>query len=707
MKKNTGTTAFVVANAVVLSLIALNSYSPQLAKLAEKYVKVKRKKTRFTTIKKLETKRILNKASKVIGNPERLIGEVATIDITNFRPEKVIAHDIYSYIADRFMNFNNFNMLIAKNIASLYPKRLPAIYTSIEDRYANLSLLDNVQGGVAALNMDEAMPNYPNLPVGKMIGMMALIIMLNSLGSEILSRGITYVNFNQEIVEETIQDLEEFLTDKMDVVLTLNNHDEIVDRKVDRIIRQDISLEEKFANIMSLKKLEVDDKINAILQLSDINYIDKFDFFINSNYFTDDEAVRIIADASITEFGKNFDYIMNLKNLTTEEKVNYIVHSNSTNYKEIFDYILDNPNISNSIGSEIVATSNVKTYDEMFDYFINRDDTIDNKVWNIMLIPNQDFTKVFNDLLAVDGVSQDDIITSIIKTELVSFDNLFTNIRGIENIRSKDISNYLIYFNTYFNDSFNSVSLNKIVTYALNIESFSYQDKVTCFWGLLDNLAIEDKEQFILEYYNIDYIEDYIPLLVEDKDNLTTDQKMILDLFANINELKLEYILEHYGFNNIDEFKAMCAGCAAEGANDYRDIYWVANIIFNRITHPRYSKKGTNPYVQFTSPGQFAVYIEKDYLSYLYPVDKAHEEKTIIATQAVLDMFYLAYEGIEHNYIEFRSWGITDFSNNYVVRGGNRYKVTLKDENRLIYEDLNGSDTFMQEEEKTLELVNK
>lgn len=701
MKKKTGTTAFAVANAVVLTLILLNRYKPELADLALKYVKVKRKQTRFTTLKNIETKRIIKQASKVIEKPKKLTSKVPMLETADFRLEDIIAPKVYSHIVDQFMNFNTFNVLLAKNITSLYPKCLPAMYTPIDDIY-NLPM--SIDGDALTLNINDSMPTYPTLPFGKIIGMMALIITLNTLGSDILSHKMPSIDFSQETVSETIQDLEEFFDDKLDVIVTFNNHDAIIQRKVERIMGQDMSIEEKLMNIMSLKKISYDDKIKAILDLDDISYSEKFDFFINSNFFTYDEAIRIIANANTNEFGNNFDYIMNLNNLEIEEKISYIINSNHEDYKEIFDYILDNPKINNSLGGEMIASSNIASYEEMFEYFIKRDDSLDNKVWNIMLIPNQDFGKVFNNLLEVDGISQDDIITSIMKTELVDFDTLFTNIRDIENISSKDIVNYLIYYNKYFGDSYKSIPLKDIVTYALNIETFSYQDKLTCFWGLLDNLTIEGKQQFILDYYNIDYIEDYIPLLLLEDTDLTSDQKMIFDLFANINELKLDYILNHYEFNSVDEFKAICAGCAAEGANDYKDIYWVANIIFNRITHPRYSKKGTNPYAQFTSPSQFAVYIEGDYLSYLNPSDDLHEEKNKIATQAVLDMFYLGYDGIEHDYIEFRSWGITDFSNNYVVEGGNRYKVTLKDENRLIYDDLNGSEDFKEENEMVLSI---
>lgn len=221
------------------------------------------------------------------------------------------------------------------------------------------------------------------------------------------------------------------------------------------------------------------------------------------------------------------------------------------------------------------------------------------------------------------------------------------------------------------------------------------------FWGLLNNLSLEDKEIFIQSYYNVD-IKEYLEIYFEANNNyITEDKQILLDLYVKINAEKREYILEHYSMT-LEELSIVIAGCAAESYYDYDDIYWVINTIFNRITHPRYSKKGINPYLQFIAPGQFQVYSTGSYLNYLNPTDETYLQKRIIAEQAVLDMLYLGYDGCEHNFIEFRSWGISDFSNNYVVEHGNRYKITLADENRIEYDFLDASTRDEEPAELTL-----
>lgn len=705
MKKNTNVAAVVVANAVVLSLIALNNYRPQLSKLAEDYVKSKRKYKQLNSNRypKLETKKFIDKAVNVIGKPENLVSEaLSTANVWNINPERVISQEVYSYITDKCMNYNNCNGVVAIDIKPLNVIKIPINTLHIENKlgYARIPALEGpvIQDSADVISIEAPISNMtPALPFGKLFGTMALIIALNSFGEKSLVSEMPIVDISQETIESTIEDLEDYLVDKMDVIVTLNNHEALIDRQVDRIMDQDVSINEKCISIFELDRLSNEEKINEVLHLEDVSYDEKFNFFINSGYFTFEEAMDIIISSNIVISSKVFDYIMELPNLTLDEKVNYIMHSDLTGYIRIFDYILNNPAIDEHLGIEYIANSDIAEYDEKFDYFMKTNNSLDQKVWNVLQIPNIEFEIIFNDLLSIDGISQDDVITALMQTELISFNTLFDNILDIENIDSQNVIDYLVYFNTYFNDTYTSVSLKDLISYSMNIKTFTYEEKLNCYWSLLDNLSIEEKQAFILEYYNIDYIEDYIPMSIGNRVNLTEKQKMILDLFDNINELKLEYVIEHYGFNNVEEFRELCAGCAAEGTCDYQDIYWVANTIFNRITHPWYSKKGTNPYVQFTLPRQFSVYGDKSYLSYLNPIDDLHAKKDAIANQAVLDMFYLGYDGVEHDFIEFRSWGLSDFSNNYVVAGGNRFNKTLKDEDRLILENLNGSDKFLQD----------
>jgi len=182
-----------------------------------------------------------------------------------------------------------------------------------------------------------------------------------------------------------------------------------------------------------------------------------------------------------------------------------------------------------------------------------------------------------------------------------------------------------------------------------------------------------------------------LTLLFENEENLTEEEKIFLDLFDKVNTLRIDYVLETYQIENISQMCTAVAGIAAEGCEEYKDLYWVANTLFNRATHPYYSKKGINPYKQLISPGQFAVYISPTsgaYLKYLYPKKIAQAKKYELAKQAFLDMFVKGMDGIEHNYVEFRSWGTVSFSNNIAVKGGNRYGIELSEKNRVIPDSL-------------------
>lgn len=128
--------------------------------------------------------------------------------------------------------------------------------------------------------------------------------------------------------------------------------------------------------------------------------------------------------------------------------------------------------------------SSLANSEEKFNYFMQSDISLNEKVWYSMQIPDIPFEKLFNDLLNVEGINQDEVITAIMATDLVSFDKLFDNILNIPDITTKQVSNYLIYFNSYYNNGFNTIELKDLVNYALNLE-MNEHDKVECFGDYL------------------------------------------------------------------------------------------------------------------------------------------------------------------------------------------------------------------------------
>lgn len=367
--------------------------------------------------------------------------------------------------------------------------------------------------------------------------------------------------------------------------------------------------------------------------------------------------------------------------------------SDLTLYTRVFDYLLNNSQIANAKANEYIVNSNIATYEEKLNYYVESNMSSYDKIWNVLQIPDIEFKTVFNDLINSKAIPEDEIIENIMKIDLISFKTLFDNIIEIDGITKEKLSEYLIYYNNYYNSGFNTISLKDLIDYTLEISLFDHETKVNTFWALLENLTLNERSDFILGYYNIDYENDYINLIVSFKDNFTEEEMIILELFSKIDKLKDEFIFAHYNITE-NEFKKTASGCAAEGAKDYQDLYWVANTFFNRITHPWYTKKGINPYLQFIANNQFSVYASGDYLRYLYPQTKSEKVQYIWAETALRNMLYDGYSGIEHDYIEFRSSNTTDFSNNMVVQNGNRYGKILTKENRIKIDDLNGADEY-------------
>lgn len=120
-----------------------------------------------------------------------------------------------------------------------------------------------------------------------------------------------------------------------------------------------------------------------------------------------------------------------------------------------------------------------------------------------------------------------------------------------------------------------------------------------------------------------------------------------------------------------EEFNVVVAVVAGEFGQSLDDALGVVSVILNRCDSETWAKwAGASPYTQVIKKGQFEVYQKGYYLPYMPDGSKYGSTKYEIAKQAVID----GLNGIRNNeYLGFRSWWSTNYSDKYVVSGGNRY----------------------------------
>ena len=119
------------------------------------------------------------------------------------------------------------------------------------------------------------------------------------------------------------------------------------------------------------------------------------------------------------------------------------------------------------------------------------------------------------------------------------------------------------------------------------------------------------------------------------------------------------------------EFDVVVAVVAGEYGGDLNDALAVVSVILNRCDSKTWSAwAGSNPYKQVIAAGQFEVYLKDYYMPYMPGGSKYGSAKYEVAKQAVID----GLNGIRNNnYLGFRAWYLSNYSNKYVTVGGNRY----------------------------------
>ena len=155
--------------------------------------------------------------------------------------------------------------------------------------------------------------------------------------------------------------------------------------------------------------------------------------------------------------------------------------------------------------------------------------------------------------------------------------------------------------------------------------------------------------------------EESVPLVSVDASKYLSNDVMGFVVTENNKEYKLEG----------HEFDVVVAVVSSEFDKNLNDALAVISVILNRCDSKKWSNwVGSSPYAQVIRKGQFEVYTTGAYLKYMPNGSNYGSVKYEIAKQAVID----ALNGIRNNeYLGFRAWWVSNYSNKYIVSGGNRY----------------------------------
>jgi hypothetical protein len=216
------------------------------------------------------------------------------------------------------------------------------------------------------------------------------------------------------------------------------------------------------------------------------------------------------------------------------------------------------------------------------------------------------------------------------------------------------------YVSTVHNDN-----LNKIATSV----SVLFEEEVIPVEDDLSDFVIE-------ELPSIDVIQEEVEKIEEELEEKKEESTPLVSVDASkytgntamgfiVTEDNKNYYLEGY------EFDVVVAVVAGEFDKNRDDALAVMSVILNRCDSTSWSRwAGASPYSQVIKAGQFEVYFAGYYLSYMPGGKYYGGEKYEVAKQAVID----GLNGIRNNeYLGFRAGYLTNYSDKYIVAGGNRY----------------------------------
>lgn len=159
-------------------------------------------------------------------------------------------------------------------------------------------------------------------------------------------------------------------------------------------------------------------------------------------------------------------------------------------------------------------------------------------------------------------------------------------------------------------------------------------------------------------------------------------------------EEKIDIILEKFNLT-LEQFDVLCAIAITEAKpNSYEDTYAVINTIYNRTITQSWVNDinksydmdvGGNLYYQAIHPNQFVVYQNGNYANNL----NVREGEQF---QAIIDFLYNVE--IRHEYLSFRSSNTElDFDYEQFVTNGNKYFNRIREEDRIIQDELTDKNT--------------
>jgi len=239
-----------------------------------------------------------------------------------------------------------------------------------------------------------------------------------------------------------------------------------------------------------------------------------------------------------------------------------------------------------------------------------------------------------------------------------------------------------IFFVTIFNDNvelethvstIHNSNLNKIAT-SVSILFEEEKFNITNIENKMGELTIE-------ELPSIDVVDDYLNNQLEIDSDLQEKEEIVesqplysIDASKYINNESMGFKVtednKHYELSEY-EFNVVTAVIAGEFDKNLNDALAVVSVILNRCDSEKWNKwAGNSPYTQVIKEGQFEVYFDGMYLDYMPGGSKHGTDKYNVARQALLD----GLNGIRNNdYLGFRAWWISGYSDKYIVSGGNRY----------------------------------
>lgn len=188
----------------------------------------------------------------------------------------------------------------------------------------------------------------------------------------------------------------------------------------------------------------------------------------------------------------------------------------------------------------------------------------------------------------------------------------------------------------------------------------------------IDDFVLEELPSIDKINEEVSKIEEAIISEIDDKEESTPLVSVDADKYID-NEVMGFLVTEgNKGYTLSDyEFNVVVAVVAGEFGSNMNDALGVVSVILNRCDSQTWINwAGDTPYKQVIKSGQFEVYGKGYYLSYMPGGKNYGGSKYEIAKQAVID----GLNGIRNNnYLGFRSWYSSGYSDKYIISGGNRY----------------------------------